>query len=146
MLYNPPWFGNPRDVRYCATIRRVVLFRFLADMTVVAHLAFVLFVVFGGLLVVRRPWLAWVHLPAAAWGASVEFAGWICPLTPLENWLREQGGGPVYTSSFVERYIVPTLYPASLSRDLQWVLGSLVIVINAAVYFVVVRRRAGARS
>ena len=71
------------------------MFRLLADATVAVHLAFVLFVVFGGLLVMRRPRLAWVHLPAAAWGAWIEFAGWICPLTPLENWLRQQGGGPV---------------------------------------------------
>ena len=117
------------------------MFRVLADITVVLHLAFVLFVVFGGLLVVRRPRFAWVHLPAAAWGACVEFAGWVCPLTPLENWLREQSGGPVYTSSFVERYLLPALYPSSLSREFQWVLGGLVILINAAVYFVVLGGR-----
>jgi hypothetical protein len=113
-----------------------VVFRVLADITVVLHLAFVLFVVFGGLLVVRWPRLAWVHLPAAAWGACVEFTGWVCPLTPLENWLREQGGGRVYTSSFIERYLVPALYPSALSRELQWVLGGLVVLINAALYVV----------
>ena len=117
------------------------MFRVLADVTVVLHLAFVLFVVFGGLLVVRRPRFAWVHLPAAAWGACVEFAGWVCPLTPLENWLREQSGGPVYTSSFVERYLLPALYPSSLSREFQWVLGGLVILINTAVYLVVLGGR-----
>ena len=121
------------------------MFRVLADITVILHLAFVLFVVFGGLFVLRRPRLAWVHLPAAAWGACVEFTGWVCPLTPLENWLREQSGGPVYTSSFIERYLMPVLYPSALSREMQWVLGGLVIVINGAVYFLVlggrVRRR-----
>lgn len=117
------------------------MFRVLADITVILHLAFVLFVVFGGLLVVRRPRLALLHLPAAAWGACVEFTGWVCPLTPLENWLREQSGGPVYSSSFVERYLVPTLYPSSLSREFQWVLGGLVVLINAAVYFVVLSSR-----
>ena len=120
---------------------RVVVFRILADVTVVLHLAFVLFVVFGGLLVVRRPRLAWVHLPAAVWGAWIEFAGWVCPLTPLENWFREQSGGPVYASSFVERYLVPTLYPSSLSRELQAVLGGFVILANAAMYLAVVRGR-----
>jgi hypothetical protein len=85
---------------------------------------------------VRWPRLAWVHLPAAAWGAWVEFAGWVCPLTPLENWLRQPGGGPVYTSSFIERYLVPALYPPALSRELQWVLGGLVVLINAALYVV----------
>ena len=117
-------------------------FRLLADATVVLHLLFVLFVVFGGLLVMRRPVVAWLHLPAAAWGAWVEFAGWICPLTPLENWLREQGGGTAYTSSFLERYIMPALYPEALSRDVQWILGGLVIAINVVVYIVVWRRRA----
>ncbi|HUE84565.1 MAG TPA: DUF2784 domain-containing protein [Vicinamibacterales bacterium] len=119
-----------------------MIFRLLADLTVVLHLAFVLFVVFGGLLVIRHRAVAWVHLPAAAWGAWVEFAGWVCPLTPLENWLRERGGGPVYSSSFVERYIVPTLYPEALSRELQWFLGGFVVVVNAAVYLVIVNRRA----
>jgi hypothetical protein len=117
-----------------------MIFRLLADLTVVLHLAFVLFVVFGGLLVMRRRAVAWVHLPAAAWGAWVEFAGWICPLTPLENWLRDQSGGPVYASSFVERYIIPTLYPEALSRELQWLLGGFVVVVNAVVYLVVWRR------
>jgi hypothetical protein len=117
-----------------------VVFRLLADATVVVHLGFVLFVVLGGLLALRWPKVAWVHLPAAAWGAWIEFAGWICPLTPLENWLRLQGGEPVYASSFVEHYVVPVLYPASLSRELQWMLGILVIAVNAVVYLVVWRR------
>jgi hypothetical protein len=115
-------------------------FRFLADATVVLHLAFVVFVLLGGLLVLRRPQVAWVHLPAAGWGAWVEFAGWACPLTPLENWLRQQGGGAAYTSGFIEHYLLPILYPASLSRELQWALGGLVLLVNAAVYVAVVRR------
>jgi hypothetical protein len=117
-----------------------MIFRLLADLTVVLHLAFVLFVVFGGFLVFRHRAVAWVHVPAAAWGVWVEFAGWICPLTPLENWLREQSGGIAYTSSFVERYLVPTLYPEALSRELQWLLGGFVVVVNAAVYVVIWRR------
>jgi hypothetical protein len=117
-----------------------MIFRLLADLTVVLHLAFVLFVVFGGFLVFRHRAVAWVHVPAAAWGVWVEFAGWICPLTPLENWLREQSGGTAYTSSFVERYLVPTLYPEALSRELQWLLGGFVVVVNAAVYVVIWRR------
>ena len=116
-------------------------FRFLADLTVIVHLAFVLFVVFGGLLVLRWRRVAWLHLPAAVWGAWIEFAGWLCPLTPLENWLRERGGRAAYTSSFVERYIIPTLYPDSLSREVQWVLGGLVLIVNGLVYLVVLRRR-----
>jgi len=117
----------------------------LADAVVLLHVAFVLFVVLGGLLIWRWPRLAWVHLPAAAWAAWVEFAGIVCPLTPLENWLRSMGGGDIYTSSFVERYLVPLLYPASLSRDLQWLLGGLVVLVNAAVYAAAVRRRHSSR-
>ena len=116
-------------------------FRLLADLTVIVHLAFVLFVVLGGLLVLRWRRVAWLHLPAAVWGAWIEFAGWLCPLTPLENWLRERGGRPAYTSSFVERYIIPTLYPDSLSREVQWVLGGLVLLVNGLVYLMVLRRR-----
>ena len=118
-----------------------MLFRILADATVVLHLLFVVFVICGGLLAVRWPRVAWAHLPAAAWGAWVEFAGWICPLTPLENWLRVHGGSATYTSSFVERYMLPALYPASLSRDVQWTLGLLVILLNAIIYAVVVLSR-----
>jgi hypothetical protein len=117
------------------------MFRLLADATVVLHLMFVAFVVCGGLLVLRWRRVAWFHVPAAAWGAWVEFAGWICPLTPLENWLRVRGGSSAYTTGFVERYLLPVLYPESLSRDVQWVLGGLVIVVNAVVYAVVIRSR-----
>ena len=118
-----------------------MIFRVLADAIVVVHLVFVAFVVCGGVLVLRWPRVAWVHLPAAAWGAWVEFAGWICPLTPFENWLRVQGGAATYTTGFVERYLLPVLYPASLSRDVQWTLGLLVILLNGIVYAVVVRSR-----
>jgi len=111
-----------------------MLLLLLADLVVILHLSFVLFVVFGGLLVLRWPRLAWVHLPAAAWGAAVEFAGWICPLTPLEQWLRVEGGGLGYGSDFIERYALPVLYPAGLTHNVQLVLGIVVVVINAAVY------------
>jgi hypothetical protein len=117
-------------------------FRILADATVVLHLGFVLFVVFGGLLVARWPRVAWVHLPSVGWGAWVEFAGWVCPLTPLENWLRQQGGGPAYTASFIEHYLVPILYPSSLSRELQLGLGGLVLLVNATVYLLIFHRHA----
>lgn len=119
-----------------------MVFRILADVTVVLHFAFILFVVLGGLLAVRWPRIAWLHLPAAAWGAWVQFAGWLCPLTPLENWLRQRGGELGYTGGFIAQYLVPVVYPSSLTRGLQWLLGGLVLAINAAVYLVVLRRRA----
>ena len=111
-----------------------MLYRALADLTLLVHLAFVLFVVLGGLLVLRRPALAWLHVPAVAWGIWVELAGWICPLTPLENWLRMQGGVPAYTTSFIGHYLVPVLYPAGLTRMAQLLLGAGVLAINAAAY------------
>jgi hypothetical protein len=119
--------------------------RVLADVTVVVHLAFVVFVMLGGLLALRWPALAWLHLPAAAWGAWVEFAGWLCPLTPLENWLRREAGEPAYTSGFVEHYLLPLLYPASLSREVQLALGASVLLVNALVYAAVLLRRGRAR-
>lgn len=117
-------------------------FRILADGVLVLHLAFILFVIFGGLLVARWPRVAWLHLPAVAWGAWVEFAGWVCPLTPLENWLRRRGGLPGYASAFVEHYLLPLLYPATLTRGLQCALGAAALLINAAVYVLVLRHRA----
>jgi len=118
-----------------------MIFRVLADLIVVVHFAFVLFVVLGGLLVIRRRSVAWVHLPAAAWGVWIELSGWICPLTPLENHLRARAGGDVYDVSFVERYLMPVLYPESLARELQLTLGAVVIIVNAVVCAAVCKAR-----
>jgi len=118
-----------------------LLYQLAADGLVAVHLLFVLFVVTGGFLVLGNKKWALVHLPAALWAATVEFTGWFCPLTPLENWLRQQGGGVRYTSSFVEQYLLPLLYPAALTRGLQITLGLAVIVLNGLVYFQVYRRR-----
>ena len=112
----------------------------LADLLVVLHLAFVAFVVFGGLLVMVRRWLAAVHLPAAMWGVYIELAGRVCPLTPLENRLRALGGGPAYAGDFVERYLLPVLYPPDLRRDVQVALGALALAVNAGVYLYAWRR------
>jgi len=118
----------------------------LADLVLAVHLGFVVFVVLGGLLTLRWPRAAWVHVPAALWGAWIELAGGICPLTPLENELRRRAGEGGYTGGFVEHYLVPIVYPAGLTRTPQLLLGVLVILVNAAVYGVVLRRcRADAR-
>ncbi len=108
--------------------------RLLADGLVLVHLAFVVFVVAGGLLVLWRPWLRWLHLPAAAWGALIEFTGWICPLTPWEVALRQRAGQAGYTGGFVEHYVLPALYPEALTSTLQVVLGLLVIGVNVGIY------------
>lgn len=106
----------------------------LADALVMMHLLFVAFVVAGGFLLVRWPKLLWLHLPAAAWGATIEFTGWICPLTPLENHLRILGGGSAYSGGFVERYLLPILYPENLTLPIQQVLGGGVVVVNLVAY------------
>lgn len=112
----------------------MLLFRLAADTVALLHGAFVLFVVGGGLRVWRWPWLAWLHLPAVAWGALIEFTGWICPLTPLEQHLRQIIGQAGYAGGFMDHYLLALLYPAGLTREGQWALGAGVLVINGAVY------------
>jgi len=114
----------------------------LADCLVLAHLAFVVFVVAGGLLTLWRPWLRWLHLPAAIWGAFIEFTGWICPLTPWEQALRVKAGQVGYTGEFIEHYILPILYPQGLTPGVQIALGFLVIGVNGAIYAFVGYRQA----
>jgi hypothetical protein len=116
-------------------------YRILADLLVGFHLLFVLFVIAGGFLVLRWRGVALLHLPAALWGALIEFQGWICPLTPLENWLRRQGGQVGYGGDFVEHYLLPILYPSGLTRQAQLVLGLLVVAVNLGVYWTVWRQR-----
>jgi hypothetical protein len=117
-----------------------LIYRALADLVLVVHIAFVLFVVLGGLLLLRWPRLAWLHVPAAIWGVLIEYTGWICPLTPLENSLRMRGGEAGYSGGFIEHYIQPLLYPAGLTRSTQVVLGSLALVLNLTAYAIVVSR------
>ena len=107
----------------------------MADAVLVLHLAFIIFVLVGGIAVLRWPRLAWIHVPAAAWGALIEFAGWICPLTPLENSLRERGGEAGYSGGFVDHYITSIIYPDGLTRTMQFGVGALVLAINGYVYW-----------
>jgi hypothetical protein len=111
-----------------------VVLRFLADLLVVLHALFVLFVVAGGFLALRWRRLAWLHVPAALWGAAIEFMGWICPLTPLENQLRRLAGEAGYQGGFVEHYLIPTLYPTDYTLALRLTLGALVVVLNGLAY------------
>ncbi|HEV2042790.1 MAG TPA: DUF2784 domain-containing protein [Casimicrobiaceae bacterium] len=116
-------------------------YRAAADAILVAHLAFVLFVVFGALLLLRWPRLAWLHIPAFVWAAFIEFSGTICPLTPLEVALRQRAGQAGYGGSFVDHYVVSLLYPEGLTQNTQAMLGAMVVAINAAIYIVAFRRR-----
>ena len=114
-------------------------YRLLADLVVLVHFAFVLFVILGGFLVARRRRAMPLHLAAAIWAALIEFSGWICPLTPLENQLRQKSGSDGYHSDFVGHYILPILYPEGLTRETQIALGTLVIVTNLGIYAWVLR-------
>ena len=118
-----------------------MIFRSAADLVLLVHAAFVLFVVLGGLLALRWPRVAWIHVPVALYGAAIEFIGFICPLTPLEVSLRRRGGEAGYEGGFIEHYVTATLYPTGLTRELQLVLGTAVLVLNGIVYFVWWRRR-----
>jgi hypothetical protein len=117
----------------------------LASIVLAVHGAFVLFVVAGGALALRWPRAVWVHLPAASWGAGIELAGGICPLTPLENRLRELAGQAGYDGGFVEHYLFAWLYPDGLTREIQVALGLAVVVLNVAVYATVWMRSRRAR-
>lgn len=120
-----------------------MVFAVLAFVTVLLHLAFILFVTFGGFLVARRPRLAPVHLACAAWGAYVSLANRICPLTPLEMWFRQRGGGSGYSGDFLEHYLLAIVYPTGLTASTQKTLGVAVIVLNAGVYVWILRTRRG---
>jgi hypothetical protein len=117
--------------------------RILATAVVVVHMAFVAFVVAGGVLTLRWPRFAWIHLPAALWGAMIALIGWICPLTPFENWLRLRGGGRGYETGFLEHYLLPILYPVAMTRGLQIATGVFVVLLNGLVYWRVLRRHRG---
>jgi len=112
----------------------------LADLVLVVHFGFIVFVGLGGLLALRWPRAAFVHLPAALWGILIELFGWICPLTPIENSLRRSAGEAGYSGGFVEHYLLPIIYPGGLTRDVQLTLAAIVVAVNLVVYLVVWRR------
>lgn len=117
-----------------------MIYRALADLAVLFHFLFVIFVAVGGLLVLRWPRAAWVHVPAALWGVLVELTGWPCPLTPLENAFRTRGGLAGYEGGFIEHHLLPIIYPAGLDRHAQVMLGGAAFVVNVAVYWLVLRK------
>lgn len=116
-------------------------YRLAADLILVLHLLFIAFVLFGGMLCLLRGWWAWLHLPAMLWGICVEWAGLICPLTPLENQFRQMASDHGYREGFIEHYLVPLIYPERLTMPLQWFLGGLVLIVNMLVYLRVLQKQ-----
>lgn len=117
-----------------------MLYRLLADAVVAVHGLFIMFVVLGGFLAWRWRWVAWLHVPAAVWGVVIDYRGWVCPLTPLENHFRAKAGLAGYSGGFIEHYLVPMIYPAGLTPGRQVMLGTLALAVNVLAYGVFVRR------
>jgi len=118
-----------------------MVYKILADLVLLVHLAFIIFVIFGGLLAIKNAKWAWVHVPAAVWAGLIEFAGWICPLTPLENWLSFRAGAGTYQDSFIAHYLFPLIYPTKLTRNVQILIGIGVILISLIIYSIVLYKK-----
>jgi len=128
MSQSPGWYGN------------------LATLVVLGHFAFILFVMLGGLFALRWPRAPWLHIPCLVWGGWIEVSGGICPLTPLEHYLRRAAGATSYAGGFIEHYILAIIYPAGLTRTVQLTLAVGLVILNVAVYAWVIRRRMRERS
>ena len=117
-----------------------MLYQLLANSVLLLHLAFIVFIVTGGLLVAWKPRLVWLHVPATIWGALIEFIGWFCPLTPLENHFLKLSGERGYQGGFIEHYLLPLIYPETLTPPTQFALGFFVLAINILIYLCLWRR------
>lgn len=118
-----------------------MLYRLLADVVLAVHFLFIVFVVIGGLLVLRWGRVAWLHVPSVVWGAAIEFRNGVCPLTPLEKFFRQRGGQSTYEHGFIENYLLPIVYPAGMTREIQLALGIGALAVNLAIYGWILRSR-----
>jgi hypothetical protein len=141
----PPWVKqwDKKAIFRGAHMEDPRLYSLAADLVVVVHFAFILFAALGGLLVIRRHWLIWIHLPVAIWAATAMLTGWICPLTPLENALRIAAGTAPYAGGFIDQYIARIIYEPGLSRTSQIAIGTAFVCFNALVYGWVLKPRSG---
>lgn len=118
-----------------------MVYSVLADLVLIVHAVFIVFVMFGGLLALLKRWVIYLHLPALVWGAMVIAMGWVCPLTPLENAMRQLAREANYRGGFIEHYLLAAIYPQGLTPDVQILLALLLIFANVAIYAVLWRRR-----
>ena len=116
-----------------------MVYHILADLVLIIHTIFIIFVIIGGILVLKWRLVVWFHIPSAIWGILIEFKGWICPLTYLENYLRKTGDTEKYTGDFIQYYLTPVVYPPILSIDIQYLLGIIVFIFNIIIYSLVWR-------
>ena len=123
-----------------------MIYKILADSVVIFHLLFIIFALLGGLLILWRSWFVFVHLPTVVWITLIEFAGWICPLTPLENHLRNLSDSSAYPGGFIDHYLLPIVYPAGLTPHIQVILGLLAILVNVVIYIFVCWRKRKTRN
>jgi len=123
-----------------------MIYNILSNLVVIVHLLFILFVCLGALLVLKWPKLVWIHIPAALWGVVVEYLNMYCPLTPLENYFRHLGGTETYKTDFIDQYIIPLIYPEVLTRNLQIILGSIVLVLNFVIYGFIIYQKLRQKS
>jgi hypothetical protein len=114
-------------------------YQLAAELTLIIHLFFIIFILFGGLLALRKRFWIWLHIPAALWGLWIEWSGWICPLTPLENYFRQKASLLEYPEGFIEHYLISIIYPEQLTISLQWFLGGILLIVNLLIYFYVFR-------
>ena len=117
-----------------------MLYKLTADLVVLFHLIFILFAMFGSLLLLFRRWIVWLHFPSMCWAAAISFGGWVCPLTPIENYFRKAAGDQGYEGGFVQHYIIPVIYPEAYTRELAFYLGIGVLMLNALMYVLVLYR------
>ncbi len=110
-------------------------YRLLADGVVIIHLCFIVFVILGAFFVLKWKWVIWLHLPALCWGVSISYFGWVCPLTPLENWFRQSEGGVGYQDGFIAHYLLPIIYPDGLTQGHQLLFGTILLLLNGTIYF-----------
>ncbi len=118
-----------------------ITYLWFSNLIIIIHFLFILFVLFGGLLILHRPKWIWLHLPAVLWGFLVEFNGWFCPLTEWENHYRHLAGGDVYEGDFIGEYLIPLIYPVGLTREMQYLFAAIVIILNAVIYYIIWHRR-----
>lgn len=116
-----------------------MIYRWLADGVVVFHGIFVAFVMLGAFLALKWRWLVWLHVPAAIWGVLIEYANWICPLTPVENSLRMRAGQSGYSGDFIQHYLLQALYPSGLTIETRWILGTIALAVNVVAYALLIR-------